>query len=160
MREKIKRGIKKYRNKFIVVAILWIIISIVFVAPVSVSILDATRAGGFSFEVFIETIGSQIINPFGSLGKALSGTYINTFWGILWKFSLMYIIIMCIGIARSMPKHEYDDIEHGSSDWCENGEEYKTLSKTKGIILAEKEFLPVDKRGNVNVLVVGRFRFW
>ena len=32
--------------------------------------------------------------------------------------------------------------------------------KNKGIILAEKHYLPVDKRGNVNVLVVGRFRFW
>ena len=32
--------------------------------------------------------------------------------------------------------------------------------KKKGIILAENHYLPVDKRGNVNVLVVGRFWFW
>ena len=36
----------------------------------------------------------------------------------------------------------------------------KRLDKNKGIILAENNYLPVDKRGNVNVLVVGRFRFW
>ena len=36
----------------------------------------------------------------------------------------------------------------------------KILSKNKGIILAEDNYLPLDKRGNVNVLVVGRFRFW
>ncbi len=58
-----------------------------------------------------------------------------------------------------MPKHDYADIEHGSSDWA-NGEEYSVLSKNKGILLAEKHYLPVDKRGNVNVLVVGRLWFW
>lgn len=58
-----------------------------------------------------------------------------------------------------MPKHDYADIEHGSSDWA-SGEEYSVLSKNKGILLAEKHYLPVDKRGNVNVLVVGRFWFW
>ena len=160
MKEKIQRGIKKYKNKFIVIAILWVVISIVFIAPLSISIVDALSPGKFDFAIFSETLGKQIINPFGALGTALGTTYIGMFWGILWKFTLMYIILMCIGIARSLPKHEYDDIEHGSSDWSENGEEYKTLSKNKGIILAEKEYLPVDKRGNVNVLVVGRFRFW
>ena len=42
----------------------------------------------------------------------------------------------------------------------ENGYDIKILNKNKGIILAENNYLPVDKRGNVNVLVVGRFRFW
>lgn len=58
-----------------------------------------------------------------------------------------------------MPKNEYTDIEHGSSDWAAGGEQYSILSNKKGILLAEKHYLPVDKRGNVNVLVVGRFRF-
>lgn len=160
MKEKIQRGIKKYKNKFIVIAILWVVISIAFIAPLSISITDALSTGKFDFEIFVETLGKQIVNPFGALGVAFGAKYIGMFWGILWKFSLMYAILMCIGIARALPKHEYDDIEHGSSDWSENGEEYKTLSKSKGIILAEKEYLPVDKRGNVNVLVVGRFRFW
>lgn len=56
-------------------------------------------------------------------------------------------------------KNEYSDIEHGSSDWA-SGEQYSVLSPKKGILLAEKHYLPVDKRGNVNVLVVGRFWFW
>ena len=54
----------------------------------------------------------------------------------------------------------FDDIENGSSDWAENGEQYRVLSKKSGIILAEKNYLPVDKRGNVNVLVVRRFWCW
>ena len=72
----------------------------------------------------------------------------------------VYFIFVSIGILKAFPKHEFDEIEHGSSDWSENGEQYRILSKNKGIVLAEKNYLPVDKRGNVNVLVVGRFRFW
>lgn len=160
MIDKIRRGIKKYKNKFIVAFILWVVLSIVFVSPISIALQESMAKGTFDFAVFVETIGSLITNPFKSMGISFEAQYIGSFWGVLWKFSLLYFIVMCAGIAKSMPKHQYDDIEHGSSDWCENGEEYKTLSKSKGIILAQKEYLPVDKRGNVNVLVVGRFGFW
>ncbi|MCI8620767.1 MAG: type IV secretory system conjugative DNA transfer family protein [Clostridia bacterium] len=62
---------------------------------------------------------------------------------------------MFIGFVKTAPKNEYTDIEQGSSDWASKGEQYKVLSNKKGIILAENNYLPVDKRGNVNVLVVG-----
>ena len=61
---------------------------------------------------------------------------------------------------KTAPKNEDSDIEHGSSDWSKNGEQYRVLSNKHGIILAQNNYLPVDKRGNVNVLVVGRIRFW
>ena len=51
-------------------------------------------------------------------------------------------------------------MEHGSSDWSKNGEQYRILSDRKGLILAQNNYLPLDKRGNVNVLVVGRIRIW
>ncbi len=160
MIDKIKRGLKRYKNKFIVAFILWVVLSIVFVSPLSVSIFEATKNNGFDFAIFVETLGTLITNPFKSLGISFEAQYIGSFWSVLWKFTLVYFIVMCIGIAKAMPKHEYDNIEHGSSDWCENGEEYKVLSKNKGILLAQKVFLPVNKRGNVNVLVVGRFWIW
>ena len=37
---------------------------------------------------------------------------------------------------------------------------YKILSEDKGIILAKDNYLPVDKRGNINTLIVGRFWIW
>ena len=49
-----------------------------------------------------------------------------------------------------------DDVEQ----YVKEEEQYKILSPKKGILLAEKNYLPVDKRGNVNVLIVGRFWFW
>lgn len=159
MRDKIKRAINKYKNKFIVALILWIILSIVFVAPISISLQDAMVDGVLDWKILFERIGELIMHPFKSLGIAFGAQYIASFFDFFWKFTLIYIIMMTIGILKGMPKHEYDDIEHGSSDWS-SGEEYKVLSKTKGILLAQKEYLPVDKRGNVNVLVVGRFWFW
>ncbi len=159
MIDRIKRGFRKSKTKIIVAVILWIILSIVFVAPVAISIKDATANGSLDWKVLFETLGKYITKPFTSIGMAFSANYIDSFWDVLWKGSLIYIIAMTFGIIKAIPKTEYADIEHGSSDWSQ-GEEYRILSKNKGIILAEKEYLPVDKRGNVNVLVVGRFRFW
>ena len=159
MKDRFKRGFKKVKTKLIIAVILWIILSIVFVAPMAISIKDATANGGLDWQVLFETIGNYITKPFTSLGMAFGVNYIGSFWSVLWKFTLIYIAAMTFGIIKAVPKTEYGDIEHGSSDWSQ-GEEYRVLSKNKGIILAEKEYLPVDKRGNVNVLVVGRFWFW
>ena len=68
---------------------------------------------------------------------------------------IIFAIFFIVGVARSAPKNEYTDFEHGSSDSDAGKEEYQVLSKNKGILLAQNHYLPVDKRGNVNVLVVG-----
>lgn len=159
MENKLKRAYQRSRSKLLVSIILWVILTIVFVCPLAIAIKDASNSDN-SFEVFIETIGVQIMRPVISLGTGLSSEYIDTFLGVFLTFTIFYFVIMVIGILRALPKHEYDYIEHGSSDWCENGEQYKILSKNKGIILAEKHYLPLNKLGNVNVLAVGRFRFW
>ena len=87
-------------------------------------------------------------------------TYVTDFFSLLWKFTIVYAVFMFVGFVKTAPKNQYTDIEQGSSDWATKGEQYKVLNDRKGIILAEHNYLPVDKRGNVNVLVVGRFRFW
>ena len=144
---------KKVLTVFI---ILWIIMSIVLIAPVSVSIVDATKNGMFDFNEFLD---DMLSNPIGSkIGKAFASDYIGTFAKGELYLTISLLVFATYGFLRSMPKHEYSDIEHGSSDWAD-GEQYKVLSPKKGILLAEKHYLPVDKRGNVNVLVVGRFRF-
>lgn len=84
----------------------------------------------------------------------------SVYWNVVGYYSLFFIILVIIGIIKNVPKHEYTDFEHGSSDWATNGEQYKVLNSKEGIVLAEKNYLPVDKRGNVNVMVVGRFWFW
>ena len=116
MNYKIEGAMRRNRKNFIVCSILWLFLTIVFVAPFSYSTFKASVNGSFSLDIFI-------------------------------------------GFAKSAPKNEFTDIEHGSSDWSQRGEQYQILSRNKGIILAEDNYLPLDKRGNVNVLVVGRIWF-
>ena len=159
MNYKVSKTLKDNKKSIIVIAVLWIFFAIVLVAPIGYSIGIASQSGEFDFNIFLENVFTEIIS-FTSITKVLGSEYIGYFGKTLLYFSIIYIILALIGLFKSKPKHEYTDIEHGSSDWSEGGEQYKILSKNKGIILSKHNFLPVDKRGNVNVLVVGRFRIW
>ncbi len=157
---KIQGAINKTKKYFIIYAILWLFSVIVFVMPAGAAITEANTTGTFEFGKFLEKFMSYMTQPFSSFGIVFTPAYMSSFIGILWKYTFVYLIIAIIGTIRNAPKNEYADIEHGSSDWSKGGEQYRILSNKKGIILAEDNYLPVDKRGNVNVLVVGRFRFW
>ena len=160
MNYKIEGAIKRNKKNFIVCSILWLLLVIVFVAPFSFSFFQASQGGSFSLEIFMEKIASNITNPFGTIGGIFTEGATHNFISLLLGFTIFYLVIFFIGFAKSAPKNEFLDIEHGSSDWSQKGEQYQILSKNNGIILAEDNYLPVDKRGNVNVLVVGRIRFW
>ena len=159
MNYKISKALKDNKKSIIIIAILWVILSIVFVAPIGYSIGLASQSGTFSFEIFLENVFTELAS-FTSITRVLNATYVGDFGKTLLYFTIIYLIFTLIGLFKSRPKNEYTDIEHGSSDWSENGEQYSILSKNKGIILSKHNFLPTNKRGNVNVLVVGRFWFW
>ena len=119
------------------------------------------KSKGLDQAILISQFGMYITKPWNAVGLCLSnssytGIYLKTVFYTFLAFGLAVIV----GVIKALPKHEFDDIEHGSSDWSENGEQYQVLNKSKGIVLAEKNYLPVDKRGNVNVLVVGRIWCW
>lgn len=160
MNYKIEGAIKRNRKNFIIFAILWIFIAIVLVSPFSYSVYKAGVNGSFDLQVFLETFTNSITKPFGTLGNIFSNGIFGDFISKLLVATIFYSVFFFIGFVKSAPKNEYSDIEHGSSDWSQRGEQYQILNKNKGIVLAENNYLPVDKRGNVNVLVVGRFRFW
>ena len=157
---KIQGAINKSKKYYIIYGVLWLFSVIVFIMPAGVAIGDANVTGTFNFEKFLSGFITYMTKPFSSFGKVFTPTYLSSFIGILWKFTFVYLIVAIVGIIRNAPKNEYADIEHGSSEWSKNGEQYRILSNKKGIILGQDNYLPVDKRGNVNVLVVGRFRFW
>ena len=160
MNYKITGAINKVRKYLIIYLILWVFIVLTIIMPLGAGIAEATVNGKFVFGDCVEKTINYFLKPLSTFGKVFTPAYIGAFFGILWKFTFVYVIIALIGIIRNAPKTEYEDIEHGSSDWAANGEQYKILSNKKGIILGENNYLPVDKRGNVNVLVVGRFWFW
>ena len=159
MNYKVSKTLKDNKKSIIVIAVLWIFFAIVLVAPIGYSIGLASQSGTFSFDIFLENVFTQIVS-FSAITKVFDAAFIGYFGKTLLYFTILYIIIALIGLFKSRPKHEYTDIEHGSSDWSEGGEQYSILSKNKGIILSKHNFLPINKRGNVNVLVVGRFWFW
>ena len=160
MHYKIEGAIKRNRTNFIIFAILWVFIVIVLVSPFSYSQHMAGVNGEFDLQIFIETFGKSITNPFGTFKNLFTSGAIERFFPTLLVTTIFYAVFFFIGFVRSAPKNQYTDIEHGSSDWSQRGEQYQILNKNKGIILAENNYLPEDKRGNVNILVVGRFRFW
>ena len=151
---KLEKTLKDNKVSIIIITVLWVILSIVLVAPVAYSIGIASANGGFDLSKFVESVFTEIVS-FSSITKVFSAGYGGVFLKTLLYFTIIYIIFAIIGLFKSRPKHQYTDIEHGSSDWSEGGEQYSVLNKHKGIILAQENYLPVDKRGNVNVLVVG-----
>jgi len=168
--DKIKAAFRKIKTKLIVYYIIIFILLIEPVAPLTASIQGAEISAGTTFsaspfngtlwQAFFVNIGTTLVAPFSAVGRCLQEDYIGAYFKSIRAVFLLSVIFALVGILKAIPKHEYEDIENGSSDWCENGEQYKILSKNKGIVLAEKNYLPVDKRGNVNVLVVRRFWCW
>ena len=162
--EKLKWSIHKIKGRLIVSLILLIAIIIGGIAPLSVAIADGLANAKGNDVVDWETLLYQlkgITKPLEQFGKCISQSeYRTVFFGVTKVFLLFFAMFVLIGIARAFPKSEYEDIENGSSDWSEHGEQYRVLSKNKGIVLAEKNYLPVDKRGNVNVLIVRRIWCW
>lgn len=160
MNYKIEGAIRRNRTNFIIFAILWIFIAIVFVTPIAHSTFQANASGQFNLTTFIEAFGTSIMHPLDTLGTVLTEGAMGNYFSTLIIVTIFYSVFFFIGFVRSAPKNEFTDIEHGSSDWSQRGEQYQILSRNKGIILAENNYLPVDKRGNVNVLVVGRIWIW
>ena len=152
---KMKKAFEKNKKYLILFLILWVVLEIVLIAPMSVAIAESTSAQGqFELANFIENFGKEV-SSFTAITRIGSAGAVSAFGkGTLW-LTILCLVVTAIGIIKSKPNSPYVDIENGSSDWCEGGEQYKILSKNKGIILAEDNYLPVDKRGNVNVLVVG-----
>ena len=168
--DKLKAAFRKIKNKIIVFGILLLVLIWWLAMPFVVAKVTADITSGHTFtegmnegtwwSTFLVEMGSGLTAPWTKTAICFQMEYIGTFLEtIKWFLIISAIAILC-GVIKAWPKHEYQDIENGSSDWCEGGEQYKVLHRTKGIVLAEKNYLPVDKRGNVNVLVVRRFWCW
>ncbi len=153
MNYKVEGAIRKNKKYFILFGILWLFIAIVLIVPLvtAYNIPAPEESSLGALGVFVDSMK----NPFKALETLGESGYMGAYFKSLGVFSIIFAIFFIVGVARSAPKNEYTDFEHGSSDWSKNGEQYTVLSNKKGIILAENNYLPVDKRGNVNVLVVG-----
>lgn len=116
---------------------------------IALFVIPALAVGG------ITGFKDMISQPFDSLSLAFTPEYEVQYGNWVKMFWIIYVIVVLCIWYSSRNKREYDEIEHGSSDWAKYGEQYKELSKTTGFVLAEKNYLPVNRRGNLNILVAG-----
>lgn len=154
MESKFNVFIKKNMKYLIFALILWIIGEILLIAPITYTISESYIDGKFDIALFIQDFFSNII-ALNSITKVFASNVIGIFGkGSLW-YTIILVIAIGIGAYKNRKKSEFQDIEHGSSDWCQGGEQYRVLSKDRGILLAQNNYLPLNKLGNINVLSVG-----
>ena len=155
---KIKSFMGKFKKYIFIYLVVWIILAILLVAPVAYTFTEA-RLNGTNW---IEEMTLHFVDNFLKfpIMNEFEQTYMDDFIKAMEIYSIAYWIMVFIGIYKSLPKSDFENIEHGSSDWCLPGEQYSILSKKQGLILAKDNYLPIDKKGNINVLIVGRFWFW
>ena len=154
MNYKIEEAFKKSKWMTIIMIAIWFALSILFAAPIATSIAEAHMKGN----EFFENLFNNLLDIGGNLGKIFRPSYIGSFLKVELYVTVAVIFMYFVGIIKQMPKNEFSGIESGSSDWA-GSEKYSILNRKEGILLAENHYLPVDKRGNVNVLVVGRIWF-
>ena len=152
--EGLKEFFKRHSAFLIVMLILWILGELFIVSPISVCVAKSVADGHITDQAtFIETFFEEFASM-KSIIKVMQGEAKGNFASGTLYWSIFFGIACGIGLYKARKKSEFDKIEHGSSDWS-NGEQYSVLSKEKGLILAEKNYLPTNKPGNVNVLIVG-----
>ena len=159
MNYKVEKVLKENKKYMIVFLIVWLIIDILLIAPLAVAISNNLVNGKANFDNILEEFVTELIS-FTSFTRIFNSQTIRIFGKATLWMSIIFLVLLMIGLIKSKPKNEFTDIEHGSSDWSEGGEQYKILNKKEGILLAENNYLPLNKLGNINVLVVGRFWIW
>lgn len=118
---------------------IYILVIIFLVAPITVGFHKQNLFDGI--ERFTEEITS-----FSSISKAVTEEYRADFGKSILVFTVAAAALGGYAWYKNKGRGPYQNKEHGSSDWSKNGEQYKILSKNKGIILAENNYLPTDKK--------------
>ena len=131
MNYKLEGAIRKNRKYFIIFGILWLFIAIVLIVPLTIGANAVSIENDLAIGIskFVQTI----TNPFNGISEIISNNLILGYLKNLGLFTIIFSIFFIIGVARSAPKHEYTDFEHGSSDWSKNGEQYQILSNKKDV---------------------------
>lgn len=159
MNYKSEKVVSTIKKNLVMYTILWLIITIVLIAPVTYTFVNTNINGSINTSRFIEEIADSILK-FTTITEMFEERYLKSFAQTEVVFTIIYIYLIWRSISKTLPKSEYDKKEHGSSNWCLDGEQYKILSKKSGLLLAKDNYLPLTKRGNLNVLIVGRIWYW
>ncbi len=160
--------LRKLKREAMPFLILYVIVDILIVATF---VYTASRyVDANSFER-IKGICGDFFNDLVSFGflKVFFVDFIGFIKGSIYTF-IAFVIMFIAWKIKFSKTYEYEGIEHGSSEWAKNGEEYdklddgrEILNKKDGFILSKTHYLGTDLKKvaiNKNVLVVGRFWCW
>ena len=154
MENKFSEFIKRNLKYIIFALVVWIIAELFLIAPIAYTISESYVDGRFDIALFIQDFISNVVSLAG-ITKVFDSNVIETFSSWTLGFTIFLGIAFGIGAYKNRKKTKYQDIEHGSSDWCTGGEQYRVLSRNSGLLLAQHNYLPLNKIGNINVLIVG-----
>ena len=154
MENRFSEFLKRNLKYIIFAVVLWIVAELFLVAPIAYTISESYVDGKFDIALFIQDFITNIVS-FNSITKVFNANAIGAFGSSTLWFTILLGIAFGIGAFKNRKKTKYQDIEHGSSDWSQGGEQYRVLSRNSGILLAQNHFLPLNKLGNINVLIVG-----
>lgn len=152
---------KILKKTIIPITILFLVLCIIILPAFAVAIaygnFKIIQNSEVSISIFMDNLKYSLTNPFWSIGEVfrlsqVMDAYINIFKIAIFIY---YVPILYFMFKPKKKKPEWEKKEHGSAEWAKKGEQYKVLSKKEGILLAKDNYLPVDKRGNINVLVIG-----
>ena len=152
---------KILKKTIIPITILFLVLCIIILPSFAVAIaygnFKIIQNSEVSISIFMDNLKYSLTNPFWSIGEVfrlsqVMDAYINIFKIAIFIY---YVPILYFMFKPKKKKPEWEKKEHGSAEWAKKGEQYKVLSKKEGILLAKDNYLPVDKRGNINVLVIG-----
>lgn len=160
MNYKISGALRKSKKYFIIYAVVWILMALLLTPALTYGYHISQIPASNAFNKAVEEFARTLTNPIEGFRCVFRCHIFGKYFSVLLVETFMFTIFFVIGFIKAAPKNEFTDIEHGSSDWCKNGEQYTLLSKKSGMILAEDNYLPLDKRGNLNVLIVGRIWYW
>lgn len=143
---------KKLKVGIISIALFWLALVLFFGMPLGISINQAIIAN----RPDIVAIINNFIGNFTKFNEyfTIFNYQTNVFGNIVLFITIVSVVVFIMFLIKNKPKGEYDKIEHGSAGWA-SGDQYSILSKNQGIILGKNNYLPLNKRGNLNILVVG-----
>ena len=156
-----EESFKILKKTIIPITILFLVLCIIILPSFAVAIaygnFKIIQNSEVSISIFMDNLKYSLTNPFWSIGEMfrlgqVMDAYINIFKIAIFVY---YVPILYFMFKPKKKKPEWEKKEHGSAEWAKKGEQYKVLSKKEGILLAKDNYLPVDKRGNINVLVIG-----
>ena len=154
----IEKVIKLLKKNMILLLVIWFVLAIGIIPTVAMTISQGSRLASAEIDSSLPFVGNFMYflsNPFKTLGYVFNPLYFGIYIETLKNYTGIYFLLAIFLAYKYEEAKPYDGKEYGSARWSKNGEQYKILSKTSGIILAKDNYLPVDKQGNTNVMVIG-----